>query len=467
MPDGRNQVALTESRDITAMPLDQALDVYTPNLVAALPRHVSVDHFKRMVITAVNVNPELIAADRRTLFNACVKCASDGLLPDGREAALVVYRTKIKDRQGREHYIDAAQYLPMIAGIRKRMRNSGDVLSATAEVVCKNDRFKYSLGDNAFIEHEPPALDMERGPEIGAYAIIRLGNGEVLRDVMRYAEIERVRSTSRAKDGPAWKNWWGEMARKTVLKRCAKSAPQAAELERLLQRDEELPELPAPEDLPAIPSRPQPQEFMAPVAEAQPEPATPNYVVVDVDGEEHEFAEPNRAEEVLTETFAEAARRGRDAVQAAAENSSATINALRNAGEIERVGRLSAAYNDALKQTSAAPKRPREGRANPSAPGPSPRQGDAAKPDRSWLRRVATLPTPERDLISDEINWQPYIDSFLELIDLASPADAQALRVSDLEAMRRLKLEDGDGWRKITQKLADKGRGGAEKGDGA
>ena len=59
------------------MPLAAALDAYTPNFVAALPEEISVEHFKRMVITAVNTNPDLIHADRRTFFNACVKCASE------------------------------------------------------------------------------------------------------------------------------------------------------------------------------------------------------------------------------------------------------------------------------------------------------------------------------------------------------------------------------------------------------
>lgn len=256
MPDDTRAVAAVDNRALMEMPLDQAIEAYAPNFAAVLPPQVSVAHFKRMVVLAISTNPDLWSADRRTLFNAAVKCASDGLLPDGREAALVVFRTKIKDKQGREHWIDAVQYMPMIAGIRKRMRNSGDVVSATAEIVCRNDQFHYRLGEDASIHHEPPPLDQDRGNPIGAYAIIRLASGEIIREVMRYSEIERARAISRAKDGPAWKNWWSEMARKTVLRRASKAVPQTAILERLLARDDEIPALPPPESLPLVPPRP-------------------------------------------------------------------------------------------------------------------------------------------------------------------------------------------------------------------
>lgn len=264
MSENTRAVATTDGRDLAKLSLPEAIQEYTPHFQSALPSHIHVEHFKRMVLTAISTNPDLWSADRRTLFNACVKCASDGLLPDGREAALVVYRTKIKDRENREHWIDAVQYLPMIAGIRKRMRNSGEVASAEAYVVYKNDRFKYRLGDHGMIEHEPADLGDEPGEPVGAYAIIRLASDEVIREVMARKEIDRVRLFSRAKDGPAWTKSWGEMARKTVFRRAAKQVPQAAMLERLLSRDDETPSLPPVETMPLVPPRPRREDYIDP-----------------------------------------------------------------------------------------------------------------------------------------------------------------------------------------------------------
>lgn len=299
------------------------LDAYTPNLMQALPTHVSVDKFKRVLITAVSSNPDLLYANRRTLFTAAVKCASDGLLPDGRDAALVVYNTKIKHRDpntglDHERRIDAVQYLPMVAGIRKRMRNTGEVLSAEAHVVYANDKFQYKLGDNGFIDHEPAGLDEEPGPPLGAYAVIKLKSGEVLRDVMRVRDIEVARNQGRAKDGLMWTRFWDEGARKTVLKRCAKAAPQSAELEALLGRDEEPPLLPDFDALPPAVEEPEPQRIEAP-AESAPaeEDEMPLYSVIDLDGVEHTFREQANEEAALIRIFEEAAKMGLDRLDGA------------------------------------------------------------------------------------------------------------------------------------------------------
>lgn len=237
---------------------EDQLEHYAPQFKAVLPSHIPLDRFKRVVITAINQNPDLAHADRRSLFNSCVKAAQDGLYPDGREAALVIFNTKVKGSDGKERWEKRVQYLPMVAGVRKRMRNSGAVDSAEAHVVYKNDNFDYELGDEPRIEHKPALED--RGAPIGAYAIIKLTNGEVLREYMSRAEIELAREVSRAKDNGPWVTWWGEMARKTVLRRCAKAAPMQADLDALLKRDDEI----EPDDRPEAPPRPTRADFIEP-----------------------------------------------------------------------------------------------------------------------------------------------------------------------------------------------------------
>lgn len=273
------------------------LQEYEPQLVAVLPPHIPIEKFKRVIITAVNQNPDLAAADRRSLFTSCVKAAQDGLLPDGREAALVIFNTKVK-RDGKEIWISAVQYMPMIAGIRKRMRNTGEVLSADAAVVYKNDEFDYELGDNQFIKHKPTMGDP--GPAIGAYAIIKLANGEIIRDVMGYARIEKARAVSKSKNGPAWTGWWDEMACKTVLRHAAKAAPTSAELERLLLTDDD----DAGETRPTltaslVPQRPRRDDFAPGLTNVADEDATLSFDIVTSDGEERSFDAADDAAQAL------------------------------------------------------------------------------------------------------------------------------------------------------------------------
>lgn len=355
MSDVSRQVTTLSAREVDSMPIGQLLDVYQDQFRKVLPDTIRPEQFARVVLTAISEHPELNNADRRTLLNSCIKCANDGLLPDGRDAALVIFNTKIKDpRTNQESWIKAVQYMPMIAGIRRRMFNSGDVLEAKAAVVHKNDKFRYSLGDNPFIDHEPPSdLTVARGDIVGAYAMITLRNGQVIREVMRRDEIERRRNQSKAKNSLMWTTFYEEGCMKTVLRHAAKSAPQASQslqlLERMLDREEEDQEqLEAPADRLALP-RPTLVEF------EQAETGSANiWVVVDLEGEEKEFPTPKMAAEVLVELIGDAKRRdgGRQALILFSENNQQTIRQLADDEETKPLAaEVLQAYREAMNDT--------------------------------------------------------------------------------------------------------------------
>lgn len=198
----------------------------TPELANALPSHIKPEKFQRVVMTVVQLQPELLKSDRRSLFAACIKCAADGLIPDGREAALVVFSGKI-------------QYMPMFTGLQKRVRNSGEITSIQAHVIYENDEFAWRQGIEAGVDHKPK-FPGDRGRAIGAYAIAKFKDGSDPQiEVMDIAQIERVRAVSRAaKNGP-WVQWWDEMARKTVFRRLSKWLPLDAETDTIMRRDDE------------------------------------------------------------------------------------------------------------------------------------------------------------------------------------------------------------------------------------
>ena len=230
-----------------ATPVEQIraqLVAMTPEFRNALPSHIKPEKFQRVVMTVVQQNPDLLNADRRTLFASCIKCAADGLVPDGREAALVIFNTKVK-QDGKDVWIKAVQYMPMIAGLQKRARNSGEIAGIITQVVHENDELIQQPDDfEQPVRHRPPALGVDRGKMIGAYAMAKLKDGTVLAEVMDISDIEKVRAVSRSKDregnvyGP-WKDWFDQMARKTVFRRLSKWLPMDADLETLVQRDDE------------------------------------------------------------------------------------------------------------------------------------------------------------------------------------------------------------------------------------
>lgn len=475
MPDGTQRAVTISAKDLATMDLDKAINAYEANFRAVLPPHVPVERFKRMVLTAISTNPDLYDADRRTLFNAAVKCASDGLLPDGREAALVVYNTKAKDRHGNERYIKAAQYLPMIAGIRKRMRNTGEVLSAEAHVVYRHDKFYRAFGDDPKIVHEPPPLDQERGDAIGAYAIIKLANGEVIREVMPKRDIDRARAVSRSKDKGPWKDWWDEMARKTVLRRCAKAAPGSSVLERLLARDEEDPELPSAEEMPLIPPRPRREDFIehADADDADVTPAQePPFALVDADGVESLFEQPDEAAVAMDDELREAAKaRGYDGAEGVWESNGALISALRTAGRPDLAEALDATRNELAVKYHHLGQNPgqSEDRLRAGAQQMDPAGGATVSPDHLWAEGQSTpLPkggesqevvadpnmAPPRGAVIAEIvpdklksggmDWAGYAERVLAEYRRIAPGNRQGFRRANAPHMTLLRSADRD-----------------------
>ena len=213
----------------TAAELRHQLDGMRGQFEAALPPHIPVDRFMRVVMTTVQNNPDLgnqAKVTRRSLWNACMKAAQDGLLPDNREAAIVKYG-------------DQAQYLPMIAGLRKKVRNSGEIATWDAQVVHQKDEFQFRLGDDPVIHHVP-SLEAEPGPVVAAYSIATLKSGEKSCEVMSISAIEKVRERSRASKAGPWLSDYDEMCRKTVARRHAKVLPMSTDLDDLMRRDDDL-----------------------------------------------------------------------------------------------------------------------------------------------------------------------------------------------------------------------------------
>ena len=219
-----------------------------PQISAMLPSHISVEKFESVSLTAVQNNPGLLDADRQSLFVACMNAANDGLLPDKREGAFVVYNEKVKVKNERglevDRWVKTVKWMPMIGGILKKAYQSGKVQSITCELVHEKDVYRRAAGDNAEIIHEP--LDFgDRGKVVGGYAIIRLKDADPYREVMSLDQINRVRNVSKSKDSGPWGPWWDEMAKKTILRRAMKRVPISAELDVVLQRDDYLYDLDA------------------------------------------------------------------------------------------------------------------------------------------------------------------------------------------------------------------------------
>jgi recombination protein RecT len=203
----------------------------------ALPSNVSVEAFKNAAIVAVQDNPAILNCNEASVMKAIRTIAAAGLVPDGREAAIVPFKGQ-------------AQAMPMVFGLIKSARRSGDVTDIRAHIVYQNEldqgRFDYVVGDAESLVHKP-LLFGDKGDAVAAYAIAKLKDGTIVREFMDKEQVEKVRKSSpqqRGKANPSgiWQDWTEEMWKKTVIRRLCKRLDLSAEDVRRVNVEQDAPQ---------------------------------------------------------------------------------------------------------------------------------------------------------------------------------------------------------------------------------
>jgi recombination protein RecT len=188
----------------------------------ALPEGMPAERFLRIAVTALFENPDLGQAEPSSVRNSLLKAAGDGLLPDGREAALVLFKPK----QGKPK----AAYLPMIGGFRKIAADHGWTIETHS--VFAEDDFAYELGERPTVTHRPAPLGVARTKIVAAYAVGRhLASGRTVLEVMTAEEVAKVRATAKSK--AIWEAWEERMTEKTVGRRLFKTLPLGSHDDRV------------------------------------------------------------------------------------------------------------------------------------------------------------------------------------------------------------------------------------------
>lgn len=170
----------------------------------------SFDRLKSTFLIAVQQNPDILECSEASIRREIQKCASDGLVPDNKEAAMIPYKKEI-------------QYQPMVYGIIKRMKELGGVFSIVCNLVYENDEFVVNEADPDSLVHKADRFSKDRGPIVGGYAIFRDDQKRLMHlEIMSLEDFEKVRKASKAPNSPAWRDWKEEMYKKAVLRRGAK-----------------------------------------------------------------------------------------------------------------------------------------------------------------------------------------------------------------------------------------------------
>jgi recombination protein RecT len=204
---------------------------FKEQILMALPKHLTPERFIRVLMTATVKTPKLLECTTESLFHCIFNAAAAGLEIDGRRAALVPLTNRKKAGSPLE-----ANLWPMYQGIAELIMRSGLVSNIHADLVCDKDDFEYDRG--VLAKHKIDYRN-DRGEPYAVYSIIRMKDGTEKVEVMSYAEVERIRKASPGADADAWRNNWGEMAKKTVFRRASKWVPLSAEIKNVLESEPE------------------------------------------------------------------------------------------------------------------------------------------------------------------------------------------------------------------------------------
>ena len=192
------------------------LDKMKGEIQKALPKWITPDRMLRVVLTELRTTPKLAQCESKSVLSSVMQCAQLGLEPGGvlGHAYLIPYGKTCQIIIGYKGLIDLA-------------RRSGEIVSISARVVHKNDAFEYSYGLEDKLEHTPASGD--RGEPIYVYAVSSLRGGGHAYEVMTVEDINKIRDVVLKKaykpEESPWTKHWGEMARKTAIRRLFKYLP--------------------------------------------------------------------------------------------------------------------------------------------------------------------------------------------------------------------------------------------------
>lgn len=224
--------------------LQSLLEKMKGQISLALPRHMTPERMIRVALTAVQKSPQLKQCTPISIVGCIVQASQLGLEPDGvlGQCYMVPFRNKKNNNQLE------AQLQIGYRGFLTLARRSGEVSNVYSELVFECDHFAVQLGTAKQLHHVPNYEAEGRGEVYedsseliglrGAYAVVIYKDGAVDFEYMPLAELNRIRSSSKAADNGPWVTHPAEMYRKCPIRKLAKRLPLSPELMKAAAHDE-------------------------------------------------------------------------------------------------------------------------------------------------------------------------------------------------------------------------------------
>lgn len=212
------QNAVTTKAPSAVAVFKSKIATYQPQMATLLPQGSSVtpERLTELATIAAIRNPAILQCTISSVVLSVLRVAQLGL-ELGATAHIVPFGNKAECIIGYQGFIELAI-------------KSGHVVAVEARLHYPDDLFQMNYGTTPSITHSPSleGVDPTLPPEfpVGVYAVAHLRGGGYTFDYMTFAEVDKVRDD---RGGP-WATHWGEMAKKTVVRRLMKMLPRTPEL---------------------------------------------------------------------------------------------------------------------------------------------------------------------------------------------------------------------------------------------
>ena len=201
-----NAVAKSEDNSQFSLVLTEKLD----SISSALPKEFNKARFVQNALSLLNTKPDLAKYGQAQILAGLTRGALLGLDFFNNEAYLVAYGSQLNYQTS---YI-GAQKLVKKYSIRP-------VKNIYAELVREDDDFDTGIYENKrYVTFKPKPFNNK--PVIGAFAVAEFTDGDIFVETMNLDELEATRKKSKMANAGAWKEFPGEMMKKTVIRRLCK-----------------------------------------------------------------------------------------------------------------------------------------------------------------------------------------------------------------------------------------------------
>ena len=204
-------------------------------------KYMTPERLVKLALVAITKMPDLQKVPPLEVVAALIDCSRLGLEPNVEGGRWLLPFKRNSDNGTRYELVAVTDY----RGLIDIARRSGEVLSIHADVRREHDLWEYWVGSEGptLVHLRHRRAEGERGDILGAYAIVRLRNGEVQAEYLTMAQVNASRDRSRGADSKfsPWQRDYDAMAKKTAIRRLYNLLPKTPEIQaaREVLADEE------------------------------------------------------------------------------------------------------------------------------------------------------------------------------------------------------------------------------------